>query len=161
MSRRRGQGRSLAPDLTALSSFGIALFSGRSLRPASSGNRICRKRIQFDDKIKNLCYLCQRIVRLRPKRQNKELQLFIPNRKIRTFSEVGMDVASPCYVPSGNGRDLQGRGAFLLRGLLIPSVGNVSAPLAFFCICKSVEKTVITGGWHATGGASVRKTDLS
>ncbi len=65
-----------------------------------------------------------------------------------------MDVASPCYVSSGNGRDLQGRGAFLSRGLLILSVGNVFTPLVFLYL-QVRGKTVITGGWHAIGGVSV------
>lgn len=38
-----------------------------------------------------------------------------------------------CSVPCG--RNLQGRGAFLFRGFLIPSGRNVIASLAFLCPC--------------------------
>lgn len=65
---------------------------------------------------------------------NKSKQLFIPNGKIGKFQVLGINVASPCYVLSKNGWDLQGRGAFLIPGIPIPSVRDVIASLAFLWV---------------------------
>ena len=46
------------------------------------------------------------------------------------------------------GRDLQGRGAFLITGFLIPSDWNVIASLAFFMPIRGVFPTIHTNLWN-------------
>lgn len=57
------------------------------------------------------------------------------------------------------GRDLQGRGAFLILGFLIPSDRNVIASLAFFMPIRDAFPTIHTNLWNPV--ASCRPCVLS